>query len=305
MILYLQWGESQKLDLAPEMASATQEQLGNSDIDSQIENLKAQLEADPSNAEGWFMLARTYLTLERYQQAFDTFTQLTSVVGEHPQILSQQAQALYLLNGSQVNAEVQVLIDRALSLDPNDPGTLGFLGMTSFESGDYKQAIDYWQQTLNSGNPNVNTEGLQSAIQQAQAELAKQGVVYEPKPMPVPANNGAELSIHVNLDEALMSQVKGDSTVFVYAQAVNGPNMPLAAVRIQVKDLPTTVKLNDSQAMGPMAKLSSAEQVRIRAMVSHSGTAATQKGDFYGTIGPIDVASNQETITLSIDQLVE
>ena len=115
VLLYLQWGESQKLDLAPEMAASPQEQLRNSDIDTQIEALKAQLDADPGNAEGWFMLARTYLTLERYQQAYDAFTQLTSVVGEHPQILSQQAQALYLLNGSTVNAEVQTLIDRGIS----------------------------------------------------------------------------------------------------------------------------------------------------------------------------------------------
>ena len=306
VMLYLQWGSSQLLDTPPQTPAVAQSSHESSDISTRIGALKAELEADPSNAEGWFMLARTYLTLERYQDAYDTFVRLTALVGEHPQILSQQAQSLYLLNNSRVTDEVQNIVDRSLAIDANDPGTLGFLGISSFEAGQYRQAIDHWNRALNSGNPDVNREGLTSAIQQAQAELEKQGESYEPITNTVSETKpGVELSILVQLDESLRAQAKDDATVFVFAQAIDGPKMPLAAVRIQLKDLPATVVLNDSQAMAPSARLSMAEQVQIRAMVSHSGTASTQKGDFYGAFGPLKVAGQQDTVTLTINQVAE
>lgn len=306
MVLYLQWGSSQLLDEVPQAAAASESQHDNTDIDAQIDALKAELEADPDNVEGWFMLARTYLTLERFQLAVDTFEKLTSMVGEHPQILSQQAQALYLLNNSRITPAVQNIVDRSLAIDPADPGTLGFLGIASFESGQYRTAIDYWNRALNSGNPAVNREGLTSAIEQAQAELAKIGEEYQPEPV-VAADEakGAELSVRVSLAESLQGQAEDTATVFVYAQDVDGPRMPLAAVRINLSELPTTVLLNDAQAMTPAAKLSSAEQVRVSAMVSHSGTATPAAGDFVGATESLTLADSQDGVSLIIDRVVE
>ncbi|HEY5718664.1 MAG TPA: c-type cytochrome biogenesis protein CcmI [Motiliproteus sp.] len=303
--LYLQWGASTELAMPRQQQAQQHPETGHDmkGIDQQVANLRARLEANPTDSQGWFTLGRTYLTLERYEEAYNAFVTVGELVGEHAEILSQQAQAIYYGAGHQVIPEVEQLIDRALALDPNDPGTIGLLGITSYESGQYVEAIEYWQRLLSSDKPNINRMGLQSAISQAQEQLRLQGIDYQVQPV-APAVS-AELKILVELAPELVGKASPDTTVFVLAQAVAGPRMPLAVAKLQLGELPTLVTLNDSMAMGPMAKLSSVEQVQIKAMVSRSGTPGAKAGDMEGIVTPVAVHGNSEVIKVLIDQLVQ
>ena len=51
----------------------------------------------------------------------------------------------------------------------------------------------------------------------------------------------------------------------------------------RVRDLPLKFELDDTQAMNPAARLSSAQQVIVTARVSRSGQAQPQPGDLEGT----------------------
>jgi cytochrome c-type biogenesis protein CcmH len=109
----------------------------------------------------------------------------------------------------------------------------------------------------------------------------------------------------VSLDEKLASQVEPENTVFVLARAVNGQPMPLAVQRLQVKDLPTQVVLSDAMAMTPEFTLSSAGQVELLARVSISGQPQAQPGDLQGRLQPVNVSSQEASIELVIDQVIE
>ncbi len=304
-VLYMQWGAVTELDKEPR-ALAEEGDGQMQQIEQQVEQLKSRLEASPDNAEGWFMLGRTYLTLGRFQEGYDAFGRLIELVGEHAEILGQQAYALYLLNNNQITPEVQAAIDRTLAKDPEEAGTLGLLGMNAFEAGDYQKALGYWQKVLRSNNPNINREGLQSAVQAAKDKLAEQGISYQdPEPVVDETAPTAELKVWVELADDLRSRVEDDTVVFVLAQPVQGPRMPLAAVKLRAGELPTTVTLNDSMAMGPMVRLSSAEQVRVRALISYAGNAAAAPGDLYGSSEPVAVQGNNEVVKLNIDSVVE
>ena len=80
--------------------------------------------------------------------------------------------------------------------------------------------------------------------------------------------------------------------------------MPLAAVRKQVRDLPLSVKLDDSMAMMPQMKLSNFQQVVVSARVSRSGNAITQSGDLIGSVS-VDLGKKTSDLTININQVVK
>jgi cytochrome c-type biogenesis protein CcmH len=113
---------------------------------------------------------------------------------------------------------------------------------------------------------------------------------------------GATLKVAVSLIPAVAKQAAPDDVVFVFARAVNGPRMPLAIVRKQVKDLPATIVLEDSQGMSPEMTLSSVPEVIVVARVSKSGMANAQNGDLEGMSAP--VKKGTKSISISIANVV-
>jgi len=111
---------------------------------------------------------------------------------------------------------------------------------------------------------------------------------------------GATLKVAVSLSPAVAKQAAPDDVVYVFARAVSGPRMPLAIVRAQVKDLPTTIVLEDSQGMGAgMMTLSSAPEVIVVARVSKSGMANAQNGDLEGMSAPVKKGTKSVSISIA------
>ena len=113
---------------------------------------------------------------------------------------------------------------------------------------------------------------------------------------------GATLKVAVSLSPAVAKQAAPDDVVYVFARAVSGPRMPLAIARAQVKDLPTTIVLEDSQGMGSGMTLSSVPEVIVVARVSKSGMANAQNGDLEGVSAP--VKKGTKSISISIANVV-
>jgi hypothetical protein len=89
------------------------------------------------------------------------------------------------------------------------------------------------------------------------------------------SSSGGEAEIHgrVTLDASAMGQVEPTDTVFIFAKAVNGSSMPVAALREPAKDLPFEFVLSDRQSMVDIARLSNFESVVVGARISRSGNA--------------------------------
>ncbi|MCG6896930.1 MAG: c-type cytochrome biogenesis protein CcmI [Thiocapsa sp.] len=135
------------------------------------------------------------------------------------------------------------------------------------------------------------------------APAVQGGEVIDPVGSETPQqDSGRSLTADVRLAEAILTRADPEDVVFVFARAVAGPPMPLAVQRLQVKDLPAVVTLNDSMAMTPAMSLSSFPQVMIGARISKSGQATPQSGDLEGEAGPIDVDQTAQ-IAVTIDRI--
>src|SRR6267378_3979007 len=103
----------------------------------------------------------------------------------------------------------------------------------------------------------------------------------------------------ISLSSKLKQKASPDDAVFIFARAAEGPPMPLAVLRRQVRDLPVAFSLDDSMAMAPGLKLSGFPRVVVGARISKSGSATPQPGDLQGTSAP--VANDATGVAVVID----
>ncbi|MFQ5488356.1 MAG: hypothetical protein ACE5ET_07950 [Gammaproteobacteria bacterium] len=105
----------------------------------------------------------------------------------------------------------------------------------------------------------------------------------------------------VILDPALRDRVAAQDTVYVFARAPQGPRMPVAIIRAQVKDLPLRFTLDDSNAMNPAMSLSHFARVEVVARISRTGNAMPGSGDLQGSAGVVGAG---EPARVVIDEVV-
>src|SRR5688500_7999604 len=106
----------------------------------------------------------------------------------------------------------------------------------------------------------------------------------------------------VSLSAKVKDKAAPDDTVFIYARAAEGPQMPLAVQRVKVRDLPAKFTLNDAMAMAPGMAISAHPRVIVTARISKSGQAAPQAGDLQGASEP--VANDATAISVVIDTVI-
>ncbi|WP_428033761.1 c-type cytochrome biogenesis protein CcmI/CycH [Amphritea sp.] len=113
----------------------------------------------------------------------------------------------------------------------------------------------------------------------------------------------ASVSGSVNITPELAQQLNNkNATLFIFARADKGPPMPLAAIRQTPAKLPFSFTLNDSNAVIPDRKLSSATAVVIGARISFSDSATATPGDLEGFSQTIDPTAGNN-VTIEINQI--
>lgn len=310
ILTYSQLGRFDSLDesAALEMAGSGHEEGEMSmSMEQAVRQLAERLEQQPDNAEGWFMLARSLMSMQRYGEAVKAFGTTVTLMPGNADLILAYADAVAMTEGGRLSGKAYASIKQALEIDPKNLQGLWMLGMAANETGDYRLALSSWYQLIPMLDDNIDAQTqLRSMIASVEpklnsgalAELGKQNPVQEQPEVTLTAS----IAVSVSLDDSMKDKVSAGDTLFILARAVNGPPMPLAAVRKQVSDLPIKVVLDDSMAMMPAMKLSQFEQVRVSAIVSKAGTAGLKSGDLFGEVTPVTVKSNQQ-ISVLINQI--
>jgi len=292
--LYLHWGSSDKLELARQFSEQPRT------IEEMTARLEQAVQAQPDSAEAWYFLGRTYMNQERPADAAKAFERVVALAGRQPELLGQWAQALYFARDRQWSAELQTLTDDALKGDPEEVTSLGLLGIAAFEEKRYQDAVRFWEQLVAAlPEEDPSREAIRGGIARAREQLGEPaGAPQEQQPAAEPA--AVTLQVDVALDPQVAKDVSPEDSVFVFARAVSGPAIPLAAKRLTVADLPASISLGDADAMMPSLKLSSFGQVTLVARVSREGNAT--KGEWVGQSQALETIGDQTRVSLIIDR---
>ena len=290
---YAWLGTPQALDMAAVASAAapagTAPPITAEQVQTMIESLAARLKDNPDDAAGWAMLGRSYAAIGRHDQAEPALKRALALHGDDAVLLTDYADALAMVNGRNLEGEPSRLIERALKIDPSNIKALALAGTHAFVRKDYAAALRHWEKLAQLAPSGEMAQQIQGGIDEARklsgtpAPTAAQ-VATPTQALALP---GASVSGTVALDPALVAKARPDDTLFVFARAAEGPRMPLAILRKQVKDLPLTFTLDDSMAMTPTARLSSASRVVVGARISARGDATPQAGDLQGFSAPV------------------
>ncbi len=260
-----------------------------------VKKLAAKLEQQPENLDGWLMLGRSYMSLSQPQKAIEAYQKAMQLNSENSTLLLAYAEAIAQTQGKNFTGQPAVLIEKAYKLAPRDPNGLWMMGIVSYQREQFQDALNYWEKLESQLTPqSQDIASVQSAISDAKAKLGtedKLPSIVSPKPAaepaaPAEAGNSA-IEVIVKLSPEMQAKANPQDLVFIYAKALSGPPMPLAAARKQVRDLPLTLILDDSMAMMPQMTLSGFSEVIVGARVSKSGGPSAQPGDLEGEIKPV------------------
>lgn len=242
-----------------------------------ITQLEAELQRDPSRAEGWRLLGRAYATEQRLPESRDAYVRAATLEPDNPDVLVEAAQASALADPQRrFDAQAVARLEHALEVQPEHQRARWFLGVAQRQAGRHAEAAATWEALL----ARVDANTAASLRQQIDAARADAGL--SPLPPPTDASPGGKaLSVRVSLDPDFAARVRlrGDATIFVIARAAGGSPIPVAVEKRSVQELPLTAALDDGDSLMPTAKLSSLQEVELVARLSASGDATKAEGD--------------------------
>lgn len=145
--------------LDPVQTAAPQEMTPEK-INEMVATLAEKLKANPDNIQGWLMLARSYKSMGRYEEAVQAFAKAEKAINDDPDQLASYAEAIAMANGKGINGKALQLIERALKVDPTHGHSMFLAGAAAMEAGDNKKGLSYWEPLLSQVEPGSDIDQM-------------------------------------------------------------------------------------------------------------------------------------------------
>jgi cytochrome c-type biogenesis protein CcmH len=116
-------------------------------------SLAARLEENPDDLDGWLLLARTYVFLERYDEATSAFARAEALAPEDNGIAVAYGEALVYAAGGVVTPAAERAFEAVLARDPAHPGARLYRGMARAQAGDLAGAFETWRALAEEADP--------------------------------------------------------------------------------------------------------------------------------------------------------
>lgn len=146
--VYLALGHPQAIDAPRSSPPQAEGEVTPEQIQAMVARLAERMKAEPDNAEGWSMLARSYFAMGRFDEAADAYSRLVKIVDGDAQVWTDYADAVAMKQGRNLAGEPEQMLKRALELDPDNVKALALAGSAAMQRGDAAAARVHWERLL-------------------------------------------------------------------------------------------------------------------------------------------------------------
>lgn len=156
VIFYMQVGNPKSMSESPAPTTTAAAPFGRAgdgersqeQIEANVAALAQRLQSNPSDTQGWIMLARSYSQMERFGEAAGAYAKATELKPKDADLWAEYAFTSAMASGQKLEGKPTELIQQALKVDPNNGKALQLAGSAAFEKKDYAKAIEYWNRVL-------------------------------------------------------------------------------------------------------------------------------------------------------------
>jgi cytochrome c-type biogenesis protein CcmH len=262
------------------------------DVAAMVSKLETHLREDPNDLTGWVMLGRSYVALERMDDAIVAYDHAHRLDAGNAEAALGLGEAMSLRAGGNITPEAAKLFEQALSLEPGNPKALLYGGFAAAARGDVAAARNRWL-ALKEMHPPAQIEQL------LDARIAELGPAEAGNPpaagsaragsaamvnAPEGAASDADVSVNIRIAPAIKARLTREAPLFVFAREPGGKGPPLAAKRLTSAAIGTQIHLSAADSMLPGRVLTKGRRVSITARVSFSGQPLPAAGDLYGEL---------------------
>lgn len=271
--------------------------------------LRTKLANEGDDAVAWMLLGRVWMTLGMLDEAVESFERSLKMMPERTPLLISYSQALIMLGGDYNLAKAGQSVARVLMREPENIDAISLMALIAYERGDNEQARAAWQilaERLDADDPRL------AVVQERLTELG----ASSPQVATATDNNGTsdtstapvtQRSITITLQvDAQLKIAHPDAMLFVFARAIGGPPLPVAAKRMPLPSGEIQITLTEDDAMQAGWDLMQTNKVEVVARMSVSGTVERSAQDVETVSAQLDLAQPHQTIALTLEpQYVE
>ena len=281
---------------APVQAQA-QETTPAPEVIAMVAKLEKHLRDDPNDLAGWLMLGRSYLALQRMDDAVSAYDRAHRLDAKSVEASLGLGEAISLRAGGQISPPAMQLFEDALTLAPENPKALLYGGFAAATRGDNARARSRWL-ALKGLHPPPQIEQMLDARIASLGPAAESGTNASAAGTSASSEGSAAplVTVNIHIAPALKSRLKPETLLFVFAREPDSRGPPLAAKRLTSDAIGTQVKLSSADSMIPGRVLVVGKRVSVTARVSFSGNPVPAAGDLYGELsydvghdGPLDL----------------
>jgi cytochrome c-type biogenesis protein CcmH len=267
------------------------------DVAAMVAKLEGHLRDTPDDLKGWLMLGRSYVALNRLDDAVVAYDRAHQLDAKNAEAAMGLGEAMSLRAGGEITPEASQLFEQALTLAPDNAKALLYGGFAAAVRGDRPLARARWQALIDLHPPQQIVEMLNARIaelgppQGADASLGTSaspslGTSASPGGTSTSAGglNPGQVTVNISIAPALKTRLVSEAALFVFAREPGSQGPPLAVKRLTSSAIGTQVRLSAADSMMPGRVLTKGQHVSVTARVSFGGQPVPSAGDLYGEL---------------------